>query len=61
MTINDNVTVPAACRRSFSVQVKYQGIYSTKDIRKHQYLKSHYHEIPFLSLNYKSMNSLIYL
>lgn len=32
------------------------------DIRKNQCLKSHYHEqTPFLSLNYKSVNSLIYL
>lgn len=38
-----------------------EDIFRAEDIRKHQYLKSHYHETPFLSLNYKSMNSLIYL
>lgn len=37
-------------------------IFRTTEIRKHQYLKLHYHEqTPFLSLNYNSVNSLIYL
>lgn len=39
-----------------------EDIFRAAEIRKHQYLKSHYHEqTPFLSLNYKSVNSLIYL
>lgn len=39
------------------------GIYSwPRKSQSMQYLKSHYHEqTPFLSLNYKSVNGLIYL
>ena len=37
-------------------------IFKATEIRSMQYLKSHYHEqTPFLSLNYKSVNGLIYL
>lgn len=46
----------------FQCRSNPRDIFRATEIRKHQYLKSYYHEqTPFLSLNYKSVNSLIYL
>lgn len=61
--MNNIVTVPeSATEGHFQCRSNTGDIFMATEIRKHQYLKSHYHEqTPFLSLNYKSVNSLIYL
>ncbi len=52
----------SATEGHFQCRSNTGDIFRATEIRKHQYLKSHYHEqTPFLSLNYKSVNSLIYL
>lgn len=60
--INNNVSVPELEEGHFQCRSNTEDLFRAAEIRKHQYLKSHYHEqTPFLSLNYKSVNSLIYL